>query len=349
MSSPHEERLAGALIGLALGDALGFVVEAEPPPVAGAYARLLRDGGAGSRAHPHFPFGQYSDDTQLARELLLCVDQGGRWDPGRFARRVATLVRDGRDVGAGPATRTAAMRVSLGAPWPHAGAPVGYAGNGSAMRAAPLGVLYGEDEHGWRESVREQSRVTHHDPRCAAGAIAVAGAAVLAGTRASVRVDEFVDRLAAWVEPEHRGLAAAVRALPGWVGLDPARAVDRLRAAGLDPGQVGTWQGISAHVVPSVVWSLYAFLRTPDDWWETVCTAIEVGGDTDSMAAMAGAIAGAWHGVAALPGTLIVRLTDRGEWDGAALIGLARRCAAAVGSSRGGGGGSVIVAGSTPR
>jgi ADP-ribosylglycohydrolase len=142
-------------------------------------------------------------------------------------------------------------------------------------------------------------------------------------------------------------MAAAVRELGAWVAMEPVEAADRLRAAGLDPGQQDEWQGISAYVIPSVVWSLYAFLRTPDDWWETVCTAIAVGGDTDTMAAMAGAIAGARLGVSALPGALIARLTDRGEWDGAALIALAGRCAATVGQPRGRADPGVILAGPT--
>jgi ADP-ribosylglycohydrolase len=80
-------------------------------------------------------------------------------------------------------------------------------------------------------------------------------------------------------------------------------------------------------VVPSVAWSLYAFLRTPDDYWAVVRTAIAVGGDTDTMAAMAGALAGAHLGAAVLPQPLLERLTDRGAWGAAELDGLARDCA----------------------
>ena len=62
------DQLAGLLLGQALGDALGFVVEAEPPDVAAAYVeQWLRTGRAGERSNPRYPFGQYSDDTQLAR------------------------------------------------------------------------------------------------------------------------------------------------------------------------------------------------------------------------------------------------------------------------------------------
>jgi len=79
-------------------------------------------------------------------------------------------------------------------------------------------------------------------------------------------------------------------------------------------------------VIPSVLWSLYAFLRSPDDYWETVCTAIAVGGDTDTMAAIAGAISGARVGVAGLPQSLLSRVNDRGEWGPGELAELARSC-----------------------
>lgn len=328
MSSPPEEPVVGALLGLALGDALGFVVEAAPPETARTYARgFLRRGRAEERRHPDFPFGQYSDDTQLARELLLSIADGG-WHPARFGARLAALVVSGRDVGAGPGTRSAAIRLALGAPWPHAGTPAPYAGNGSAMRVAPVGALYRVRETAWRRCALEQSRLTHRDPRCAAGAIAIAGAAALATRPGAVEPGSFLEQVAAWAEPESAAMAAAVRESVAWIGLEPAAAAERLRRARLDEAWAGTWLGISAFVVPSVVWSLYAFLRSPDDWWETACTAIEVGGDTDTMAAMAGAVAGARLGRGALPAALLERLNDRGAWGAEALAALAARCAA---------------------
>lgn len=323
-----QDSLTGSLLGLALGDALGFVVEAAPAEIAREYVEVvLRRGRAGERHHPHHPFGQYSDDTQLARELLLSIVESGGWHPARFAARVAGLVLAGRDVGAGPGTRGAGMRLLLGAPWSHVASPPPYAGNGTAMRVAPVGALYARDEARWRRCAGEQSRVTHGDPRCTAGALAVAGAAALAARPGPIDAGGFAEQLAAWVETESRELAASVRALPDWLRLPPALAALRVEEIGLGPGWSVARHGISPFVLPSVVWSLYAFLRTPDDWWEVVCTAIEVGGDTDTTAAMAGGIAGARLGGSALPPLLLARLTDRGEWDAAALTRLAHQCA----------------------
>ncbi len=115
----------------------------------------------------------------------------------------------------------------------------------------------------------------------------------------------------------------------GW-HCEPALAARHVHESGLDPAHIERWQGISAFVTPSVLWSLYAFLRSPDDYWETICTAIGVGGDTDTMAAIAGAISGARLGVEALPQDLVARLNDNGQWNAVALVELAQSCAAIV-------------------
>jgi ADP-ribosylglycohydrolase len=74
------------------------------------------------------------------------------------------------------------------------------------------------------------------------------------------------------------------------------------------------------------LWSLYAFLRTPQDYWETLCTSIAVGGDVDTTAAMACAISGAFLGLEAIPNQLAEFLNDRGTWGLGELIKLADNC-----------------------
>ncbi len=330
--SDRETALTGCLLGQALGDALGFVVEARPPDVAAEYVqRYLRAGRAGELANRGFPFGQYSDDTQLARELVVSYADAGRWSAEAFAGRLAALFAEGRDVGAGPGTRAAAMRLLEGTHWTRSGTPAPYAGNGSAMRAAPLGLLFGENIRSMVEATVEQSLITHLDSRCSAGAVAVAGAVSLAAKRAPVSNEELLGALAELTAPVDQSVTEAIRGLQRWAHLSPAGAAHRLHEERLDPTLAGEWQGISAFVTPSVVWSLYAFLHTPDDYWGTVCTAIGIGGDTDTMAAIAGAISGARLGPGALPARLVEQVNDRGAWGSEALTELARRAARLVG------------------
>ncbi len=327
MAHSLADALAGSLLGHALGDALGFVVEAEPPAVAAEYVtRCLLGGKAGERAHAEYPFGQYSDDTQLARELLRSVRTAGRWDPETFAHHLAGLFQDEGDVGAGPGTRAAARRLLTGTPWQESATPAPYAGNGSAMRAGPLGLLFATPEQ-MCQAACEQSRITHGDPRCAAGAVVVAGAVALAAQSGPLNRAGFLSQLAEWACCGDESFANAVRDLESWCHLAPASAARHLHQAGLDPAYADEWQGISACVTPSVLWSLYSFLRSPDDYWDTICTAIAVGGDTDTMAAIAGAMGGARLGPGALPAHLLERLTDRGDWGAQRLTELAYHCA----------------------
>src|SRR5215210_5920485 len=101
---PDERRYSGSLIGQCLGDALGFVVEGEPPEVCREYVEgTLKAGRAGEYGRGPFPFGQYSDDSQLARELLQSYAECRRFDPRDYARRIAMIFMEYRIVGHGRA------------------------------------------------------------------------------------------------------------------------------------------------------------------------------------------------------------------------------------------------------
>ena len=328
------DALTGCLLGQALGDALGFVVEAEPPEIAGAYVEgCLRAGHAGSRSHPDFPFGQYSDDTQLARELL-CSVRAQRMGPGRLrsADRRSVPRAGVRSVpvrGLAP-PRSDCSRASCGRKragrhhTPATGAPCE-----RRPSASSFATIRDDAARGGRAELYHP-----RDPRCAAGSLVVAGGAALTSSGGSLRPEEFLERLAEWAEPEDQSLADAVRGVAAWLDLTPVEAARALHRSGLDSSAGDRWRGVSSFVVPSVAWSLYAFLRSPDDYWTVVSTAIGAGGDTDTMAAIAGAMAGARGGVGALPGPLLGFLNDQGTWRAPELTSLACDCARIAAISR---------------
>lgn len=326
---------AGCLVGQAVGDALGFVVEALPPTDAGQFVTdILRAGRAEEARRTGFAPGQYTDDTQFARELFLSFAACRGFDPADFGGRIAELFRRVADVGAGEGTRSAARRILAGVPWYAAGTPAPYAGNGSAMRAAPLGLFFSNLPSARRRAARDQSRITHLDPRAAAGSIVIAEATALATRPGPLDRAAFLAQLIESAGAEEPVLAHALANLREWTAFEPRRAAECLFASGIDEAHSERWEGVSTYVVPSVVWALYAFLRSPDDYWETICTAIEVGGDTDTLAAMAGAISGARLGLGAIPAALAARVNDNGEWGLAALEALAGECAAIRPSSQ---------------
>jgi ADP-ribosylglycohydrolase len=250
----------------------------------------------------------------------------GRFDPADYARRIAAIFSEDRIVGRGRATEEAAVRLNQGVPWQEAGTPPPSAGNGSAMRAGPVGLLFFDDLPRLAQAAHDQGVITHRDARCSAGAVAIAGAVALALRSEPVYPSEFTSKLGELVQEIDPSFAFGVRQLPGWVPLLPEEAVELISQVGLEPGYSDGWRGISPFVVSSVLWSLYSFLKSPEDYQETISTAIAVGGDVDTTAAMAGAISGAHLGLAAIPRRLAGRVTDQGSWGCPELTDLAGKC-----------------------
>lgn len=323
---PHDlqDRFRGSVIGQCLGDALGFPVEGFPPEVCGPYAeRYVSGWDQPPPGRTPFAFGQYTDDSQLARELLCSLVDHSAWRPEAYAARIGAIVADGRLVGRGRATEEAALRLIAGVPWDQAGTPPPAAGNGSAMRAGPIGLWCHRRVDRLVALATDQGRITHQDPRASAGAVAIAAAVRLALTTAVIEPAPFVRGVADLAAQIDGTMATAIQQLPAWLPLAPEEAVGHIARLGMAADHQDGWQGISPFVVPSVVWSLYSFLRTPTDYIATIRTAIAVGGDVDTTAAMAGAISGAHVGLSSLPDDLTARLNDQGTWRRVDLVTLA--------------------------
>jgi ADP-ribosylglycohydrolase len=331
MNLPHESQFTGCLIGQCVGDSLGFVVEGAAPAICQQYVnKTLRAEKVPQRTSCHvggnFAPGQYSDDSQLARELMRSFVANHDFNPKDYAQRIAALFEKHTIIGGGRATAAAAWRIIHGATWDAAGTPPPDAGNGSAMRAAPVGLLFFDDTERLLQVAHDQGRITHQDTRCSAGAVAIAGAVALVLRGVSPEYPDFREQLARWVRSFDGVLANGIERLGEWVLMEPEQAVQDIAYVGVAPEYAGQMRGISGFVTSSVLWSLYAFLRSPGDYWETVCTAIAAGGDVDTTAAMAGAISGVYNGLEGIPTHYALRVTDMQTWNYEELVELARAC-----------------------
>jgi len=320
-------RISGCLIGQCLGDALGFPVEGRDAADCSLYLqRGVRRWFAGEECDLQDWSGQYTDDSQLARELLASLVHCNGWRPADYAARIEKIFRENRIVGRGIACDEAARNLSAGLDWIRSGVPAPSAGNGTAMRAAPVGLFFHDDPAEMIRVAHEQGWITHHDPRCSAGSIAIAGGVALALRDKISDCRAFVSRLCDWMSAYDSGFANLVLKLPSWLELSPVVAAKKIAVTGREERYVESWPGISPFVVPSVLWSLYSFLRHRDSYEDAVCEAIAVGGDVDTTAAMTGAISGAYLGLDALPAHLTERLHDKREWKLENLTQLALSC-----------------------
>jgi ADP-ribosylglycohydrolase len=360
---PTRDQLLGSLLGQALGDATGFLVEGQSAGVAQHYSatcvRTLdvdRFGvtiGAGRDGQPRyrslcdaagqptpgiaFAFGQYTDDTQLARELLLSMAAtDGALDPADFAQRAKRLFvqsnlieRHAPDphggvgiVGYGEGTQRALQAIADGGTdaWRTAASDAS-TGNGGCMRAGPFGLLFYHSRPGVLAAAAGlQAHPTHASLTGKACAAAVAAATAYAA-RSSLAggpfdAGSFLTDVAAVADEIHAGVAIAIR---GLLASLPAPSEAALLAAVVEAGRAlgdFLWADgaiISAAAVQATLWSLASFVRHPDDPVAVIAAAIDGGGDTDTTAAMAGAMAGARCGTGWLPLRLVDKLTDQGS------------------------------------
>ncbi len=129
-SISHADQFSGCLVGQCLGDALGFPVEGSPPDICASYVGQLRTLNVQQTlsTRRNYACGQYTDDSQLARELMVSYAELGRFDPFDYARRIRSIFSENRIVGRGLATDAAAHRLMAGVAWEEAGTPSPQAG-----------------------------------------------------------------------------------------------------------------------------------------------------------------------------------------------------------------------------
>lgn len=285
----HDDRLAGALLGIALGDALGLATE-------GLSARAIaRRFGRVDRFHMLGRTGFVSDDTEqsalIAQSLAKHPDDVDRCVLAFRRSLLGWFTR--LPWGIGRATLMACLRIGLGL----RGSGVESAGNGAAMRAAIIGVMFRDRDDERLAFGRALAEVTHRDIRAIEGALYVAElAAACARSPFGAKPESCQAQARHVVTVQELGVA-----------IDRARELAR---AGVSTHEAVGSCGNSGFVVHSVALATFVFLRHGQDPFEALLEAVGAGGDTDSNAAILGGWLGALHGEAALPSHLIDRLHD---------------------------------------
>ena len=275
------DRAEGVLLGLACGDALGRPVEFHSPEQIDAkHGELSEMIGNGTHGKPA---GTITDDTDQALCIARSLVERGEFDPADIAERFVAWYNGGPfDIGI--MTAEALGRIDRGASWTDAGQDVweakpegSNAGNGSVMRCAPLALAFADDWEMLQRTSRNSSRITHADPRC------THGCAILNCT------------IAAMLDGDEQPLTTAL----DWVStVIPDSLVATLEPVpdNVDSDELQN----SGFVLHTLQTALYHALAA-DSAEAAIVSAVNEGGDTDTIGAVAGAVAGARFGASALP------------------------------------------------
>jgi poly(ADP-ribose) glycohydrolase ARH3 len=282
------DRFLGCLLGQAVGDAVGAPYEGMPADHVfwsfGPATDLVQN--------PDGDLLRYTDDTQMmigVAEVLIAhgrivpdeLDRAfvANYDPergyGRGARRILETMASGGD-----GRRLAATIF-----------PGGSLGNGAAMRAAPVGLLFCDDLAAVSEQARLSALPTHVHP------LGIEGAQLLALSVALVVREEHFDRKAFY-----RVLLQHCQSEEFRWALESASKLRRRHSLG--------FLGSSLEAHRSVVTAIACFTVGADSYEEVIARAISLGDDTDTLAAMAGALTGARLGMDAIPPRLREQMED---------------------------------------
>jgi ADP-ribosylglycohydrolase len=281
LSSILVDRFKGAALGTFVGDAMGAEVEGwSRGQIKARYGILSRIGQ-----------GIYSDDTEMMIGIMEALEENPAFDPALAARRFLANFHPLRNYGA----RIYGIMDQLrkGSPWDRVGTDSW--GNGGAMRIAPIGFFFYDDGDLLRENALLCTHITHRHPQALAGALAQAmavGMAARKGIEGEVFDRRaFLDEIVAGVEGVDSAMAAEIKRIKDLDRGGDLEARIKLIASAFP-------RDVSA--LGAVPPALASFLVS-DDFEATVVTAINGGGDTDTIGAMAGAIAGAYYGYSSIP------------------------------------------------
>lgn len=297
-----ERTIVGCILGTAVGDAMGLTCEGL------SRARQMKFYPELTGYRLLFGKGFASDDTEhtcmLAQSLIETGDYHIDYVAQKFASNLGWRLRFwllGLPAGVGLATLRAILKLWIGFPTRYSG--VYSAGNAPAMRVALIGVCYGENTQKMRALVRAATRITHTDLKAEHGALAVALAAHLAATGAEITPIEYLRRLRELLGEDGEEFVKLVE--------DVARSMNSDETAADYAARIGCSKGVTGYIYHTAPAVLHVWLAHQNDYRGAVTAMIHLGGDTDTTAAIVGAIVGARVGKAGIPPEW---LRDLWEW-----------------------------------
>lgn len=289
------DRSLGALLGLATGDALGAPVEGLPAAAIrerhGTLTEMVGGGHLGLRP------GQGTDDTEMAICLARALIASGGFDPSVTMGEYLQWFR-ADPVGIGRTLAGVLERVDAGTPVAdaareqHEAAGGLSAGNGALMRTTPIAIAFAGNDAGLRDATLEDAALTHYDP--------------LAGKAALLH-----NQVISWALTRGPDAALAELRETSWLDERIEDVAVSASAGVRDHAERRAVEG-GAFVLASLAVGLAAYFSA-ESFEEGLVWAVNIGGDTDTNGAVAGALLGARFGASAIPERWLAALERRAD------------------------------------
>ena len=309
MKTDYLDKFNGTLLGVAIGDTLGMPFENQ-----------LRE-----TIHSQFKdfdelvqnkknlFKTYTDDTQLTLHTAQAIIEGDGLNHESYIREYVKWLGD-PPIGPGYGCISSIRKLKYGISWEKAASNSG--GNGTVMRIAPIGLFYNKDLRSLKVAAKTSSEITHSHPAALAGAIIIANAIAYLidkGPKTRFSVDEFFEAITSSISGSNEKIwdefIKILTKLKSNLNLSIESGLIKFSQAGVkSPYFIEDYMGksfVHPYSISTVVCSIFIFLKNLNSFKECIYALVTAGGDTDTVGAIGGSLAGAYFGFNNIPFNLV--------------------------------------------
>lgn len=310
MKLDYLDKFSGTLLGVSIGDTLGHPFEG-----------MLRE-----RIYSHFKdfkefiinkkklFRTYTDDTQLTLHTAEALIQGSGFNTNNFIREYVKWLED-PPIGPGFGCISSIQKLKYGISWEKAASNSG--GNGTAMRVSPIGLFYCKDIKNLENSALKSSIITHSHPAASAGAIVIARAIAFLIEKTHethFSIDEFFETIISSISNSQERIweefIEILNKVKQNLNLSIEAGLIKFSQAGVkSPYFIEDYLGkafVHPYTLSTVACAIFVFLKNLNSFEDCIFQLATAGGDSDTIGAIGGSLAGAYFGLKNIPSDLIM-------------------------------------------
>ena len=299
------DKFAGTLLGVSIGDTLGKPFEGMIRE--DIYAKF-KNFEEFLIKYSHL-FNTYTDDTQLTLHTAQALIEGSGFNLDYFIREYIAWLDD-PPIGPGFGCISSVKKLRYGIPWENAASDSG--GNGTAMRVSPIGLYYHRDISKLYEAALKSSKITHSHPAASAGAIVIARAIaylIELNPGIEIPIEDFFDTIISSIsgsnEPIWKEFVEILSKVKENLDIPTEAGLIKFSQIGVkSPYFIEQYLGkafVHPYTLSTVACALFIFFKHQTSFRECIFNLATAGGDSDTVGAIGGSLAGAYFGLRNIP------------------------------------------------
>jgi len=309
MTIDFKDKFQGCLLGVTIGDTLGHPFEGKLRREIYSYFDNFEEFIKSNKKL----FNTYTDDSQLTLHTAEALIQGNGFNIENFIREYIKWLDD-PPIGPGYGCISSIRKLKYGIPWQEAASNSG--GNGTVMRVAPIGLFYCRNLESLKNAAIKSSIITHSHPAASAGAIVIARAiAFLIDKNPEVgfSINDFFNAITNSIsnsqEETWEEFIKILNKLKSNLDLPIESGLIKFSQIGVkSPYFIEEFLGkafVHPYTISTVICSLFIFINRLTSFKECIFELATAGGDSDTVGAIGGSLAGVYFGLKQIPNDLI--------------------------------------------